>query len=37
MISIALYYKSVFNKNVIEVIFFNNEGKLNKVVVYYTN
>ncbi|MEW5012146.1 MAG: nuclear transport factor 2 family protein [Cycloclasticus sp.] len=35
--SIALYYKSVMDKMAIEVMFFNDEGKINKVIAHYTN
>ncbi len=35
--SIALYYKSVMNKKSIEVMFFNEEGKVNKVIAHYTS
>lgn len=34
--SIALYYKSVMNKNTIEVMFFNEDGKVNKIIAHYT-
>lgn len=34
--SIALFYKSVMNKNAIEVMFFNKNGKVNKMIAYYT-
>ncbi len=34
--SIALYYKSVMNKKAIEVMFFNNQGKVNKMIAHYT-
>ena len=34
--SIALYYKSVMNKNTIEVMFFNETGKVNKIIAHYT-
>lgn len=34
--SIALYYKSVMNKNTIEVMFFNQDGKVNKIIAHYT-
>ncbi|MDQ7838243.1 MAG: nuclear transport factor 2 family protein [Thermodesulfobacteriota bacterium] len=34
--SIAVYYKSVLGKMAIEVMFFNEEGKVNKVIVHYT-
>jgi hypothetical protein len=35
--SIALYYKSVLNKKAIEVMFFNSDGKVNKMFAYYTD
>lgn len=35
--SIALYYKSVMNKKAIEVMFFNEEGKVNKMLAHYTD
>jgi len=34
--SIAVYYKSVLGKMAIEVMFFNEEGEVNKVVAHYT-
>ena len=34
--SVALYYKSVMGKMAIEVMFFNPEGKVNKMVAHYT-
>ncbi|MFK5880479.1 MAG: nuclear transport factor 2 family protein [Flavobacteriaceae bacterium] len=34
--SIALYYKSVMNKKAIEVMFFNEQGKVNKMIAHYT-
>ncbi len=34
--SIALYYQSVMNKMTIEVMFFDQEGKVNKVIAHYT-
>ena len=34
--SIAIYYKSVFGKMAIEVMYFNEEGKINKVIAHYT-
>lgn len=34
--SVALYYKSVMNKKTIEVMFFNEDGKVNKIVAHYT-
>lgn len=33
--SVALYYKSVMNKMSIEVMFFNEEGKVNKIFAHY--
>lgn len=33
--SIAIFYKSVFDKMAIEVMFFNDEGKINKVIAHY--
>jgi ketosteroid isomerase-like protein len=33
--SIAIYYESVFGKMAIEVMFFNNEGKVNKAIAHY--
>lgn len=35
--SIALYYKSVMNKNAIEVMFFDDNGKVNKMFAHYTD
>ena len=35
--SIALYYKSVMNKKAIEVMFFDKNGKVNKMIAHYTN
>jgi len=35
--SIALYYKSVMNKKAIEVMFFNEDGKVYKMIAHYTN
>lgn len=35
--SVALYYKSVMNKKAIELMFFNDEGKVCKMVACYTN
>ncbi|GAB3890173.1 nuclear transport factor 2 family protein [Larkinella knui] len=35
--SVALYYKSVLNKKAIEVMFFDNQGKVYKMVAHYTN
>lgn len=35
--SIAVYYKSVMNKNAIEVMFFDSNGKVNKMIAHYTN
>ena len=34
--SIALYYKSVMNKMSIEVMFFNDDGKVNKIFAHYS-
>ena len=34
--SVALFYKSVMNKKAIEVMFFNEEGKVNKMNAFYT-
>ena len=34
--SVALYYKSVMNKKAIEVMFFNEHGKVNKMIAHYT-
>lgn len=34
--SIALYYKSVMNKKAIEVMFFDETGKVNKMIAHYT-
>jgi ketosteroid isomerase-like protein len=34
--SVALYYKSVMNKMAIEVMFFNEDGLVNKMVAHYT-
>lgn len=33
--SIAIYYKSVMNKMAIEVMFFNPDGKVSKVIAHY--
>lgn len=33
--SLALYYKSVFDKMAIDVMFFNNVGKVAKVIAHY--
>lgn len=33
--SIALYYQSVFGKMAIEVMFFDEHGKINKVIAHY--
>jgi ketosteroid isomerase-like protein len=35
--SIAIYYKSVMDKMAIEVMFFNDQGKVNKVIAHYAN
>lgn len=34
--SVAVYYKSVMSKNTIEVMFFNEEGKVDKIIAHYT-
>ncbi|MCT3943750.1 nuclear transport factor 2 family protein [Elizabethkingia anophelis] len=34
--SVALYYKSVMDKKAVEVMFFNEEGKVNKMFTHYT-
>jgi ketosteroid isomerase-like protein len=34
--SVALYYKSVMNKKAIEVMFFDEHGKVNKMFAHYT-
>ncbi len=34
--SVALYYTSVMNKKAVEVMFFNNQGKVNKMIAHYT-
>lgn len=34
--SVALYYKSVMNKMAIEVMFFNEAGKVNKMYAHYS-
>ena len=34
--SVALYYKSVMNKKSIEVMFFDEHGKVNKMFAHYT-
>ena len=34
--SVALYYKSVMNKRATEVMFFNEEGKVNRMFSLYT-
>jgi hypothetical protein len=36
MNSVAVYYRSVMNKNTIEVMFFNKDGKVNKIIAHYT-
>lgn len=35
--SVALYYKSVMNKMAVEVMFFNEEGKVSRMIAHYTN
>ena len=34
--SVALYYKSIMNKMAIEVMFFNAQGKVNRMFAHYT-
>ncbi len=34
--SIAIYYKSVLGKMAIEVMFFNDKGKVNRAIAHYT-
>lgn len=34
--SVALYYKSVMSKNAVEVMFFNEYGKVNRMFAHYT-
>ncbi|UTG59991.1 nuclear transport factor 2 family protein [Elizabethkingia anophelis] len=34
--SVALYYKSVMDKKAVEAMFFNEEGKVNKMFAHYT-
>lgn len=34
--SVALYYKSVMNKKAIEVMFFNKNGEVSKMIAHYT-
>ena len=34
--SVALYYKSIMGKKAIEVMFFNEAGKVSKMFAYYT-
>jgi putative heme iron utilization protein len=34
--SVALYYKSVMDKKAVEVMFFNDEGEVNKMFAHYT-
>jgi ketosteroid isomerase-like protein len=34
--SVALYYKSIMNKMCVEVMFFNEEGKVSKMFAHYT-
>ncbi|AIL44061.1 nuclear transport factor 2 family protein [Elizabethkingia anophelis] len=36
VVSVALYYKSVMDKKAVEVMFFNEEGKVNKMFAHYT-
>lgn len=34
--SVALYYRSVMNKMCVEVMFFNEEGKVNRMLAHYS-
>lgn len=34
--SVALYYKTIMDKKAIEVMFFNDQGKVNKMLAYYS-
>jgi ketosteroid isomerase-like protein len=35
--SVALYYKSIMDKKAIEVMFFNEDGLVNKMIAHYTD
>ncbi|MEZ0131058.1 hypothetical protein AB9T88_15340 [Flavobacterium sp. LBUM151] len=35
--SVALYYKAVMNKMAIEVMFFDQDGLVNKMIAHYTD
>lgn len=35
--SVVIYYKSIMNKKSMEVMFFNDEGKVNRMYAHYTN
>jgi len=35
--SVALYYRSVMNRKAIEVMFFDQYGKVNKMIAHYTS
>lgn len=35
--SIVIYYKSIMNKMAMEVMFFNDEGKVNEMYAHYSN
>lgn len=35
--SVVIYYKSVLNRLAIEVMFFDDDGRVNKVVAHYTD
>jgi len=35
--SVALYYKSIMNKRAVEVMFFNENGLINKMISHYTD
>ncbi|TPG45467.1 nuclear transport factor 2 family protein [Flavobacterium pectinovorum] len=35
--SVALYYKSIMNKRAVEVMFFDQDGLVNKMIAHYTD
>lgn len=35
--SVALYYKSIMNKKAVEVMFFDKNGLVNKMIAHYTD
>lgn len=35
--SVALYYKSIMEKKAVEVMFFNKDGLVNKMIAHYTD